>query len=133
LPVLNRNQGPIAEAKARREETGAKFLALQARVLAEIERAAQGWDLARAEVAQLAEVAQAQARRQDTIQEQVKAGAAERLDVLNAQLEYNTSELARAEGKLRLDQALAALQDVWQQPFPGADAIFKPIKADEHN
>jgi outer membrane protein TolC len=133
LPLLNRNQGPIAEAKARREETGARFLALQARVLAEIERAAQGWDLARAHVAQLTEVAQALAKQQDMIQAQVNAGAAERLDLLNAQLEYYTSELARAEGAIRLDLARGALEDVWQQPFPGADAIFKPIKADERN
>ena len=39
LPVLSRNQGPIAEAKAKREESAARFIALQAKVLAEIDRA----------------------------------------------------------------------------------------------
>src|SRR5204863_2457362 len=38
LPVLNQNQGPIAEALARREESAARFAALQAKVLAEIDR-----------------------------------------------------------------------------------------------
>src|SRR6185436_12086335 len=39
LPVLNRNQGPIAEAKAKRDEAAARFLALQSRVISEIDRA----------------------------------------------------------------------------------------------
>ena len=39
LPVLNRNQGPIAEAEARRAESAARFEALQAKVIAEIDRA----------------------------------------------------------------------------------------------
>ena len=39
LPVLHQNQGPIAEAKARRQEAAARFNALQARVMAEIDRA----------------------------------------------------------------------------------------------
>jgi len=43
LPVLNQNQGPIAEAEARRNESAAKFNALQARVLAEIERGMAGY------------------------------------------------------------------------------------------
>ena len=33
LPVLNRNQGPIAEAKARRSEAAARFNAVQAKAL----------------------------------------------------------------------------------------------------
>ena len=38
LPVLNQNQGPIAEAKAKREEAAAKFTELQAKVMGEIDR-----------------------------------------------------------------------------------------------
>ena len=40
LPLFNRNRGPIAEAQARREEAGARFLALQSKVLGELESAA---------------------------------------------------------------------------------------------
>jgi outer membrane protein TolC len=39
LPVMNRNQGPIAEAAAARTEADARFTALQAQVVAEIEQA----------------------------------------------------------------------------------------------
>src|SRR5204862_2361235 len=41
LPILNQNQGPIAEARARREEAAARFNALQSKVLADIERAVE--------------------------------------------------------------------------------------------
>src|SRR5262249_6302436 len=39
LPVLNRNQGPIGEAEARRSEAAARFVALQAQAIAEMDRA----------------------------------------------------------------------------------------------
>ena len=39
LPIFNRNQGPIAEAEARRKEAAANFLAVQAQVIAESEKA----------------------------------------------------------------------------------------------
>ena len=39
LPVLNQNQGPIAEANARRTKAAADFLALQAQVIGELHKA----------------------------------------------------------------------------------------------
>src|SRR6202790_2661995 len=39
LPIFNRNQGPIAEAEARRKEAAASFLEKQAQVIAAVERA----------------------------------------------------------------------------------------------
>ena len=39
LPLLNRHRGPIAEAAARREASAARFLALQAKVITEIDGA----------------------------------------------------------------------------------------------
>ena len=39
IPIFNRNQGPIAEAEARRKESAAAFLQTQAQVIARSERA----------------------------------------------------------------------------------------------
>ena len=39
LALLSRNKGPIAEAEARRTEAAARFLALQAKTIGEIESA----------------------------------------------------------------------------------------------
>ena len=38
IPVLNRNQGPIAETEAKRGEAAARVLALQARIVGEVDR-----------------------------------------------------------------------------------------------
>jgi cobalt-zinc-cadmium efflux system outer membrane protein len=43
LPVFNQNQGPIAQARAARRLAAGEFLAVQTRVLDEIERARAAW------------------------------------------------------------------------------------------
>ncbi len=47
LPLLNQNQGPIAEAEARRKLAAAKFLELQAQVIGQIDRAVADFHVAR--------------------------------------------------------------------------------------
>ena len=47
LPILDQNQGPIAEAEARRKLAAAKFVELQSQVIGEIDRAVAGWRVAR--------------------------------------------------------------------------------------
>ncbi len=39
LPIFNQNQGAIAEAAAKRQEAAARFIALQAQVIGEIDQA----------------------------------------------------------------------------------------------
>ena len=46
-PVLNRREGPIAEAKGRRMEAAARFTAVQARVIGEVDRTLVGYEAAR--------------------------------------------------------------------------------------
>ena len=46
LPLLNRNEGPIAQAEARRRQASARFEALQAKVIAEIDRALAVYEVA---------------------------------------------------------------------------------------
>ena len=47
----------------------------------------------------------------------MKAGAADHLDLLTAQLELATSELALEDGQAKLHQALGALEDAVQRPL----------------
>jgi multidrug efflux pump subunit AcrB len=44
LPVLNQNQGPIAEAQAKRAQAAAHFLSIQAAAVSEIDSALAGYD-----------------------------------------------------------------------------------------
>ena len=117
LPVLNRNQGPIAEAEARRKHTAASFEALQAHVIAEIDRAVAVYQVAAKSRENAEALLATQRKQQESVEQQFKAGAADRLEVLTAQLELATSELALADGQAKLHQALGALEDAVQRPL----------------
>lgn len=132
LPILNQNQGPIAEAKARRQQVAARFDAAQAKALAEIERATQALYLAQTNTAGLRSLVEEQARRRDAVAAQLKAGATDQLDFLNAQLEYQTAELSQLDSLLRLQQALGALEDAVQRPFELPPIIFQAQQKDAH-
>jgi len=132
LPVLNQNQGPIAEARARREEAAARFNALQAKVLAEIDSAIEVFRISETNSFTLSTLADAQAKRRDSISEQLKAGAADQLDLLNVQFEFATAELVQLEGQIKLQQAAAALEDAVQRPFALPDEIFHSRRTDAH-
>jgi outer membrane protein TolC len=119
LPVLNRNQGPIAEAMARRDESAARFNAVQAKVLAEIEHAVEVYRVTENTVSTLQSLAAAQRQQRESVEAQLKAGAADQLDLLNAQFEFSTGELTRLDGKTKLQQALALLEDAVQKPIFG--------------
>jgi outer membrane protein TolC len=132
LPVLNQNQGPIAEAMARREEAAARFNALQAKVLAEIDSAIDVFRISETNSNTLRALAEAQANRRDSIAAQLKVGAVDQLDLLNAQFEYATAELVQLEGQIKLQQAASALEDAVQRPFALPDEIFHSRRTDAH-
>jgi outer membrane protein TolC len=125
LPIINQNQGPIAEARARREEVAARFNALQVKVLADIERATTSWRAASANVAALQTLAGAQQKQLDAIEAQFQAGAAERMEVVRAQAELQTVELLQFEAQWKLQQAVGILEDTVVQPLNLASSISR--------
>jgi outer membrane protein, heavy metal efflux system len=130
LPILNHNQGPIAEAVARREQAAAKFNALQAKVLAEIDRATQSVRLTQDNLLTLQALGQEQTKRVNAVAEQLRAGAVDQLELLNAQFESMTAELAQLEGRLKLQQAIGILEDAVRRPFELPQAVFQPSASD---
>ena len=75
IPLLNQNQGPIAEATARRTEAAAKFNALQAKVINQIDRAVAAYRVSLENFAALQALAQSQKQQSEAVEEtQVKAG-----------------------------------------------------------
>ncbi len=117
LPILNQNQGPIAEAQARRVESAARFSALQAKIIADLDRAGASYRVSQENLAALETFAAAQREQHDAIAAQVKAGAADPIDLLNSQLELGLSELAKLDGRAKAHQALGALEDTLQLPL----------------
>ena len=116
LPLLNRNEGPIAQAAARRRQAAARFEALQAKVIADLDRALAVYEVAAKSRAGAEALLATQRKQQEAVAQQLKAGAADRLEVLTAQLELATGELVLQDSQTRLHQALGALEDAVQRP-----------------
>jgi outer membrane protein TolC len=129
LPILDQNQGPIAEAKARRQLQAAKFLALQSQIIAQIDRALAGWEAARIQQRFNQAEMDAARRQLKAVQDQAKAGSAEPLEVLNAQLEFCFAELAGIDGDNLLATAVGDLEDALQQPEPTVAKAVETISA----
>ncbi len=117
IPVLNRNEGPIAEAKAARSASAARFEALQAGVMAEIDRALANYQGALEHLKVLDHLLATQEKQRSAVEAQFTAGLSDQLDVLNAQAESVTAELLSLDAKAKMLQAFGQLEDALQQPF----------------
>lgn len=124
LPILNQNQGPIAQARAKRTEAALRFIAQQARVITEIDRAVASYQVSRENLAALQTLATSQQKQVAIVSEQLQAGAAEQLDLWNAQIELTANELLQLAGETKLQQAAGSLEDAIQRPLPSADSLL---------
>src|SRR5262249_6988034 len=124
LPLLNRHQGPIAEAAARRDATAARFMALQARVISEVDDAVASFRANQANLVVLGGLVASQTEQRRRIDQQIQAGAADRLELLAADLELNATSMTRFEALVKLHQAVGALEDAVQRPFELPAAVF---------
>jgi outer membrane protein TolC len=117
LPVFNRNAGPIAAARARREEAAARFTALQARMLGEIDSALAATRAAGEQLAKVDQWLATQRLQQERLQAQWAAGTAESLDLLAVQIELAGADVIRQETLARQQRARAQLEDALQRPL----------------
>lgn len=132
LPLFNRNQGPIAEAEAKRKESGAEFLATQAQVIAQSEQAFAAYDAA---LKELAEADQSLRKLQDgqlqMMNRALSLGEEDQLALNGVQLENSVVARARLDSLSRAQNALGALEDAVQLPLDPNDAF--PINLDSLN
>jgi len=130
LPLLDQNQGPIAEAKAQRNLSAAKFLALQAQVSGQIERAVAGLHVARAQMQTGGKLLDAEQQQLHAAETQLKAGAGDQLDLLNAQLESTSTALAQLDNEEKLQTALGALENAVQSPADQIAPVIQKISTE---
>jgi cobalt-zinc-cadmium efflux system outer membrane protein len=139
LPLFNRNQGPIAEAQAKRAEAAARFLALQAQIIGEIDRALAAWAASRDQLRQIDTLLDTQRKNVQAVEAMVKAGAADQSELRTAQLEVATAESTRLDALVKVQQALGQLEDAMQLPFnalglPNAESrVGGPLPSVEQN
>lgn len=124
LPLFNRNQGPIAEAEARRKEAATIFLEKQAQVIADSERALA---LYTAALKELAEADQSLRKLRDTqlqmMQQAVQLGEEDRLGLNGVQLQSSALARTQLEALARAQSALGELEDAVQRPLDPGDVF----------
>ncbi len=125
LPVFHQNKGPIAVALARREGAAARFLALQNRVLAEVDRGAADYAAALADLATVKSMRANLEQQARTIRAQQAAGETSRLDLTRAQIELADNDRAELEVRLRVEDTLGLLEDAVQRPLAWPESAWR--------
>lgn len=130
LPILNRNRGPIAEAEARRKEQAARFTALQAHVIGDLDRALAGYRAASDAVAAASAAFERRAEHQRQVRSAFEAGEVDHLALLGADLETALAEISRNEALTRQRVALGLLEDSVQRPLFDSSSTLVPPEGD---
>jgi outer membrane protein TolC len=137
IPFFNRNQGPIAEAEARRKEAAATFLERQAQIIAKSERALALYAAALAELAEAESLRKLQETQLQIMQQTVRAGADNRLSLENVEIQTRVLARAQLDALARAQRALGELEDAVQRPLdpgeiftvtPESSALIGPPK-----
>jgi outer membrane protein TolC len=127
IPLFNRNQGPIAEAEARRKEAAAAFLQTQAQIIARSERALAVYKSALAELAAAQSSYEQQESQLQATQRAVRAGSGDQLSVDAVRIQISALARVRLDALGRAQRALGELEDAVQRPFDRGG--MPPIKA----
>jgi cobalt-zinc-cadmium efflux system outer membrane protein len=117
LPFVNRNEGPIAEAEARRAEAAARFNAVQARASGETMRAAQNYDASLAVLRLTNELMAAQERQLGVLRKLYRAGETDRLGMAMAEHELLVGMEAHGDAVAQLARSVGELEDAMQRPL----------------
>ncbi len=116
LPILDQNQGPIAEAQARRKLAAAKFVELQSQVIGQIDLALDQVRAARQQLKSGSDLVTIERQQEKSTQAQLAAGAADPLDLLSAQLATANARLTQLDNLTKWQEAVGSLEDAFQRP-----------------
>ncbi len=117
LPILNQNQGPIAQARAARQVAAEQFLATQTKVLAEIDRARTDWHASESEQESASRLRKAAADALDRQRSAFAAGQIGRLRLLGAEIAYVQAQQSALSASVHDRAALGQLETALYHPF----------------
>lgn len=117
LPIFNANGGPIGEAEARRREAAASFIALQAQIIGEIDRALAAWRTASQSLEAAQTLATRQADRKARNARVFRAGAIDHVALLTGEIEYAAGQDAMFQAQSAQRSALGQLEDALHIPI----------------
>lgn len=110
VPVFNQNQGPIAEAAKQRRQAADQFIALQAGVIGEVDRAIAAYDSALRSLAAADRLFQQQSQQARTQETLFARGESDRLQLLAARVELAITALARVDAQSAVGRARLAVE-----------------------
>jgi outer membrane protein, heavy metal efflux system len=119
LPLMNRNEGGIDEAVARRGEVAARFEALQSQVIDEVAASSVALDSARREVVSARELLAQAESGEARAQRALEAGAADRIALIDAQLDAQLAAGAVLDARERAHRAAFDLERAIEVPADG--------------
>lgn len=122
LALLNKNEGPIAEARAQREAEASQFYALQTRVIGQQEQALARYQAALEEAAKAKQLVAAQQQRIEQTERQFEAGYTDRLELTTTRLELLSAQQGVLAVGIKAQRAKAALEDAMQRPLDGDES-----------
>ena len=126
LPVFNRNEGPMAEAAARRAEAAARINSVQAQAIGDADRAAQSYRSALARLQLSESLLSTQRRRMAAQRKAFQVGEADRLSLMLAEQELHSMELAHQDAQAEVQRSIGQLENAMQRPLSAADtAVFE--------
>lgn len=120
---FNRNAGPIAVARARREEAAARFLALQDGVSGQIDAAAADYASSLKQLETADALATANEAQQRLLARRLRPGTLSALAAINAEIAVAHAAAARLEALVQTQQAFGSLEDAVQQPLDPLGAL----------
>ena len=118
LPILNQNQGPIAQARAARRVAAAEFRSTQSQVLGEIERAQTDWTASEAELASARRVRASAANALSRRRIEFVAGQIGQLRLLGAEEVSLEAEQGSLAASVHERAALGELEAALYHPLP---------------
>lgn len=117
LPVFNHNQGPIAEAEGRRTVAAMNLVAVQARIIGEIDRALSRYNAARDKADAAHKMLSDLEAQRSSAKRLFDAGELSRLELMTLNLELQVDEQAELDAAIGMHQAFGALEDALQRPL----------------
>lgn len=128
LPIFHHQQGPIAAAEARRTAAAARFLALQNRVMAEVDRAAADYSSVLAEGDSVGALRKNLARQTEILRAQFAAGEISRLDLTRMEIALAEQTRLELDARARIARTRGALEDAVRRPLSWPEAAWREAR-----
>ena len=123
LPILSRNRGPIAEALAGREDSAARFVALQSAVVGELDAAIEDCRAALLKSRAADDLASHVAAQERAARVRRDLGEISGSEYLGVRIELNAGMQDRLEALVQAQEAVGRLEDAAQSPLDAKDWI----------